>query len=155
MRRYATTITLMIVLWVGLGGANSPAAALSDGLKNDLATSKYVYIASTRKDGSFSKPAEIWYMYHNDAVYVGTPPTSWRAKRIKAGRPQAKIWVGKPDGPSFLADGAIVNDPKAVETMMETFAKKYPDGWQTHAEKFRTGFTNGSRVLIKYTPKGS
>ena len=73
-----------------------PAAA-----REQLATAKYVYISSTRKDGALSKPAEIWFLVHDGAVYVGTPPTTWRARRIKAGRPQAKIWVGKPDGPSF------------------------------------------------------
>jgi hypothetical protein len=139
---------------VGLCAAGNGAAALSDSLQHDLATSKYVYIASTRKGGQLGKPAEIWFLYHDGAVYVGTPPTSWRAKRIKAGRPQAKIWVGKPDGPSFLATGAIVNDPKVVDVMLQTYATKYPDGWKTHEEKFRSGFKDGSRVLIKYTPQG-
>jgi hypothetical protein len=129
------------------------AAALSPEIKAALANSKYVYIASTRKNGSLSKPAEIWFLYHNDAVYVGTPPTSWRARRIKAGRPQAKISVGKVDGPSFTATGAIVNDPAAQQAMLETYAKKYPDGWSKFEEKFRSGFKDGTRVLIKYTPQ--
>jgi hypothetical protein len=131
------------------------AGGLSDALKSDLASSKYVYIASTRKGGSLGKPAEIWFLYYKGAVYVGTPPTSWRARRIKAGRPEAKIWVGKPDGPSFMAAGAIVNDPDVYPVMFETYAKKYPDGWPRFEEKFRNGFKDGSRVLIKYTPKDS
>lgn len=128
-------------------------AGLSTEIKTALASSKYVYIASTRKNGSLGKAAEIWFLYHNDAVYVGTPPTSWRARRIKAGRPQAKISVGKADGPSFMATGAIVNDPEAQQAMLEAYAKKYPDGWSKFEEKFRSGFKDGTRVLIKYTPK--
>lgn len=128
-------------------------AELSAEIKAALTSSKYVYIASTRKNGSLGKAAEIWFLYHNGAVYVGTPPTSWRARRIKAGRPQAKISVGKPDGPSFVATGAIVNDPEAQQAMLAAYAKKYPDGWSQFEAKFRSGFKDGTRVLIKYTPK--
>jgi hypothetical protein len=127
-------------------------AELSPETKAALANSTYVYIASTRKNGSLSKPAEIWFLYRDGAVYVGTPPTTWRARRIKAGRTQAKIWVGKADGPSFMATGAIVNDPAAQQAMLEAYAKKYPDGWSKFEEKFRSGFKDGTRVLIKYKP---
>src|SRR5262249_55515571 len=116
------------------------------------ADSKYVYIASARKDGSFSKPAEIWFMFHDGAVYVASPPTTWRVRRIKAGRTKAKIAVGSPTGPSFDAVGAIVNDPKLYPTLFEVYAKKYPDGWPTFESKFQSGLKDGSRVLIKYTP---
>jgi hypothetical protein len=130
-------------------------AELSAEVKTALENSKYVYISSTRKDGSFGKPAEIWFLYHGGAVYVGTPPTSWRARRIKKGRTTAKIAAGKVDGPSFLATGAIVNEPDVLPVLYDTYAKKYADGWARFEEKFRTGFKDGSRVLIKYTPKGS
>ncbi|HEX7409182.1 MAG TPA: hypothetical protein VF515_16250 [Candidatus Binatia bacterium] len=130
-------------------------ADLSAAVKADLATSKYVYIATTRKDGSFGKPAEIWFLYHNGAVYVASPPTAWRVRRIKAGRAQAKIAVGKPDGPSFMATGALVNEPDVYPTLFDTYAKKYPDGWPKFEEKFRSGLKDGSRVLIKFTPKDS
>lgn len=143
----------VVVLGCGLLSTVARAGGLPAETKQALETSKYVYIASTRKDGSLSKPAEIWFLYHNGAVYVGTLPTSWRAKRIKKGRPQAKIWGGKADGPSFLATGAIVNEPDVYPVMLATYAKKYPDGWSKFEDKFRTGFKDGSRVLIKYTPK--
>ncbi|MBI3783695.1 MAG: hypothetical protein HY270_09850 [Deltaproteobacteria bacterium] len=142
-----------LVLLIGLVASAATAADLSPELKKSLSDSKYVYISSKRKDASFSKPAEIWFMYHNGAVYVGTLPTSWRAKRIKWGRPQAKIAVGKVDGPSFEATGLIVKDPDAEKVMLETYAKKYPDGWDKFADKFRNGFKDGSRVLIRYAPK--
>ena len=130
-------------------------ADLSPEIKAALTNSTYVYIASTRKNGGLSKPAEIWFLYRDGAVYVGTPRTTFRARRIKAGRTQAKIWVGKADGPAFMATGAIVNDAAAQQAMLEAYAKKYPDGWSKFEEKFRAGFKDGSRVLIKYTPKDS
>ncbi len=141
------------LLIVMLCGASARAAELSAEIKSALTSSKYVYIASTRKNGTLSKPAEIWFLYHDGAVYVGTPPTTWRARRIKAGRTTAKIWVGKPDGPSFMATGAIVNEPAVYPVMFETYAKKYAGDWSKIEDKFRTGFKDGSRVLIKFVPK--
>lgn len=143
------TVALLSTTLIAAPAHAEPSAEI----KAALASSKFVYIASTRKDGSLGKPAEIWFLYHDGAVYVGTPPTSWRARRIKAGRTQAKIWVGKADGPSFTAIGAIVSDPGAQQAMLEAYAKKYPDGWSRFEEKFRSGFKDGTRVLIKYTPK--
>jgi len=132
-----------------------PLAAVGElpkDVQQQLATSKFVYIQSTRKDGALSNPAEIWYLWHDGAVYVGTRPTSWRVRRIQAGRPQAKIAVGKPDGPSFMATGSLVNDPKIEEKLMKAYAEKYPEGWQQHADNFRAGFKDRSRVVVKYVP---
>jgi hypothetical protein len=145
--------SLLLVIAALLVPASSEGLAAA--VEQELASSKYVYIASTRKDGNLGKPAEIWFLWRDGSVYVGTPATSWRARRIKAGRPQAKIWVGKPDGPSFVATGNIIKDPKVEEAMLAAFATKYPDGWSRHAETFRSGFEDGTRVVIKYTPTGS
>lgn len=130
-------------------------AQLPAAVADALTSSKYVYMASTRKDGSFGKAAEIWFLYHQGAVYVGTVPTSWRVRRIKAGRPQAKIWVGKPDGPAFLARGEVVKDKAVEQLMLDTYARKYPDGWPKYERKFRDGFKDGSRVLVRYVPAGN
>ena len=129
------------------------ATELPADVRDKLASSTYVYISTQRKDGSFGKPAEIWYMWHDGAVWVGTPPTTWRVKRITHHRPNAKIAVGKPDGPSFDAVGSVVKDDKVAAKLFETYAKKYPDRWPGYEEKFRTGMKDGSRVLVKYVPK--
>lgn len=154
MRARLMLIALVGTMLVTLLGITVYAAGLSPSLREELARSKYVYISSTRKDGSLSKPAEIWFLYHDGAVYVASPPTTWRARRIRAGRPQAKIAVGKVDGPSFMATGAIVNEPAVLPVLFATYAKKYPGGWPRFEQKFRNGLKDGSRVLIKYTPKG-
>lgn len=142
----------LLVAAPGLAGGDK-ASGLSAIQHEMLSNSKYVYISSSRADGSFGKPAEIWFLFHEDAVWVGTRPDSWRAKRIRAGRPQAKIAIGKVDGVSFLAEGEIVDDAKIAGLMMQSYAIKYPDGWSRFAESFRTGFADGSRILIRYTPK--
>ena len=74
-------------------------------------------------------------------------------KRIKHHRPNAKIAVGKPDGPSFAAVGSIVTDQKVADLLFETYAKKYPDRWPGYEQKFKDGIKDGSRVLVKYVPK--
>lgn len=128
------------------------ASALSSDLEAALRTSTYVYIASKRKDGSFGKPAEIWFMYQDGAVWVASPTTTWRARRIKANRPKARIAIGKADGPTFKAKGSVVRDTALYEQMYRTFATKYPDGWPKYEQQFRKGLADGTRVLIKYEP---
>ena len=144
---------LMFGLLFTVGEQQSHAdSVLTDAQQRLLADSRYVYISSQRKGGNFGAPAEIWFLFHDDAVWVGTTPESWRVRRIRKGRPDAKIAISKVDGPSFKAKGAIVKDPKVEELMFTTFANKYPEGWPKHEQKFRDGFKDGSRILIKYTP---
>ena len=146
MRRIAT-----LVLTVAL--ATSVRAGLSPALDRALHEAKYVYIQSERKSHQLGKPAEIWFFYDGTAVYVGTRPTSWRVRRIKAGRRRAHIAVGKPDGPAFDATGELVHDAAIEQRLLEAYAKKYPEGWTRFADSFREGFKTGDRVLVRYTPK--
>jgi hypothetical protein len=146
----------MMLVWLLIGLLFVPpsfAADLPKDVQDSLASVTYVYISSTRKDGNLSRPAEIWFLWHKGSVYVASAPTSWRAKRIRWGRPDAKIWVGKPDGPSFLATGAIVNEPDVLPVLFKTFAQKYSERWSSYEESFRKGLADGSRVLIRYKPK--
>ena len=129
------------------------AAALSPELDRALRDAKYVYVQSERKSGQLGKPAEIWFYYDGKAVYVGTPPTSWRVRRIKAGHKKARIAAGTSDGPAFEATGEVVHDAAVEQRLMEEYAKKYPEGWARFADKFRDGFKTGERVLVRYTPK--
>ena len=152
MQNLSIRIALALVALALLLSPPAGRAEIAPVLAKQLDDSKYVYIASTRKDGTLGKPAEIWFLYSKGAVYVASPQTTWRVRRIKAGRPQAQIAVGKVDGDSFMATGQVVNDPEAPQMVMKTFAEKYPDGWPKHADSFRAGFKDGTTVVIKYTP---
>jgi hypothetical protein len=152
MRTRALSTKLFWLLVVLLLASPAAGKGLPKDLQDQLASSTFVYISSTRKDGTLSRPAEIWFLWHKGSVYVGTPPTTWRVRRIGWGRPQAKIWIGKPDGPSFTATGAVVSEPETQAILLETFGRKYPDGWKKYEESFRKGFADGSRVLVRYTP---
>jgi hypothetical protein len=152
MRRY-TWMFAVAVLVVSSFAKPAHSGSLSAEQQKALESSKYVYIQSTRADGSLGKAAEIWFMYHNGAVWVCSPPTTHRVKRIQAGKTGATIAIGKPDGPSFKAKGSLVKDPEANKALFETFAKKYADGWSSYEKQFKEGLANGSRTLVKYDPE--
>lgn len=126
--------------------------ALTPAETTALNEATYIYLSSTRKDGSLSKPAEIWFQSMNGAIYVGTRPDSWRAKRLRWGRADAKIWIGARDGPALLATGAFVTDPARYAQFCSGLAAKYPKSWPRFEKGFREGLPDGSRVLIRYTP---
>ena len=115
----------------GLLVATAALAAPAPDVDRALRDAKYVYVQSQRKDGSLGKTAEIWFFYDGGTVYVASPPTTFRVRRVKAGRTKARIAVGKPDGPTFDATGRILHDQAIEEKMMAAYAKKYPDGWKT------------------------
>lgn len=140
-----------VVPW--LIAISAAAEALAPDVEKALGSAKYVYIQSERKSGDLGKPAEIWFLWEDGAVWVGTRPASWRVRRIKAGRTRARIAVGAPDGPSFVARGALAKDPAREQRLMDAFARKYPDRWPTYATQFREGFGSGDRVLVRYTPR--
>jgi len=149
MRAQPFGVRICVVL---LALATLASAALSPEIERALKDGKYVYVQSQRKSGEFGKPAEIWYFYDAGTVYVASPPTAWRVRRIKAGRRKARIAVGKADGPTFAATGRTLHDAAIEERLLAAYARKYPEGWTRFEEKFRTGFKDGSRVLIAYTP---
>ena len=93
-RRWRVVAVVLTVVTCSPATPTSATQAFSADLKEALKTSKYVYVASNRKDGSFGTPAEIWFMYYRGAVWVASPPTTWRVRRIRAGRPKVRIAVG-------------------------------------------------------------
>ncbi len=146
--RRRTLFLLLALALVSPAGAAELSAEIRDG----LASSPFVYISSTRKDGTLSRPAEIWFLWHKGSVYVASSPDSWRIRRIRWGRPAAKIWVGKRDGPSFMATGALVDEAEVHPILFETFARKYGSRWKSWEESFQKGLKDGSRLLVRYTP---
>jgi len=143
----AITIALALCTRIAWAGGVAPE------IEKALDAAQYVYIQSERASGTLGAPAEIWFYVEEGAVYVGTRPTSWRVRRIKAGRTRARIAVGKADGPAFAATGALVKDGALASRLMDDFAHKYSEGWKRHEKGFREGFVSGDRVLVRYRPK--
>jgi len=154
----AGTLALLLGAGASWAFAGEPARApttrgFTPAESSALADAEYVYISSTRKDGSLGTPAEIWFWAHDGAVYVGTRPDSWRAKRIGWGRPGARIAIGSRDGPAMATSGTIVRDQPALwDEFCTGIAKKYPAAWPRYEKGFRDGYADGSRILIRYVP---
>lgn len=128
------------------------SAGITPEIDRLLQTSEFVYVSSTRKDGTLGRKAEIWFTWQDGSVWLGTRPDSWRAKRIRWKRPLATIWIGRPDGPSIRARGEFVPDPSRYDMLCRDYAGKYPARWPRWEASFREGLANGSRVLIRYVP---
>jgi len=143
--------TLLVA--IAVLAAEVAAAGFPPGIEEQLAKATYVYVQSERKSGELGAPAEIWFHVEDGAVWVGTRPTSWRVRRIKAGRTRAKVAVGSVTGPAFDAVGSLVDDDAVEGRLMDAYAKKYPEGWKKYEQGFRDGFKTGERVLVRYTPK--
>jgi hypothetical protein len=169
VKRGRWAVAVATAVWIGTyasgarceAPAASPAAkaesagALSPADRGALEKAEFVYISSTRKDGSLSQPAEIWFNFADGSVWVASSPDSWRAKRIRWGRPMAKIWIGTRSGPSFRARGELVRDTKRYDELCDAFAVKYPARWPRWEKSFREGLRSGERVLIRYSPVAS
>ncbi len=153
MRRQYAWLLAFGVLLAGWFATPAHSGALSPDLQKSLEASKYVYIQSTRADGALSKSAEIWFMVHNGAVWVCSPTDTHRVKRIKAGKTDAKIAIGKADGPSFKAKGSVVKDAEVDKVLFAAFAKKYAGDWNSYEKKFQEGLVDGSHTLVKYDPQ--
>jgi hypothetical protein len=155
-----------------VGGALAPrllarAAAPDAPLEGALERSPYVYVSPLRADGSESRcHGEVWFAWLDGAVVVITGSERWKARALARGLDRARIWVGDHGAwkgmlganeefrkaPAFDARAALAKDPKLLDRLLGSYERKYPDEIGRWREKFRQGFADGSRVLIRYAP---
>lgn len=127
------------------------AATFPTDVDQALRTSKNLYVATTRKDGTQSKVAPIWFMYDGEAVYFTTVPDSYKAKRVRAGRP-LQIWVGAENGPHFVGKGELVTDPAVAERMAPVYDQKYWISWIGFFRPRPDRVRDGKTVIVRVTP---
>lgn len=141
-------VTLMVL---GLVAAAMARAGFAPDVVAALRTSKEIYVATERKDGSLSKVVPIWFMYDGECVYTSSAPGAHKVRRIKQGSP-LHVWVGSPDGPHFVARAEIVTDPDLAARMAPAYNEKYWIAWlgffRPNPERVQAGKT----VLIKVPP---
>lgn len=143
-----------------------PETPDAESLRQALAQSPLVYVSPLRSDGSESTcHAEVWFVTDGDDVLIVTTRDRWRARAVQRGLRQARLWVGdfgvwkKSDrfrtGPHFVARASLESDPHVRERALERYGRKYAQqGWQKWGPRFRQGFADGSRVLIRYRMEG-
>jgi hypothetical protein len=133
-----------------------------------LQSSRLVYISPLKGDGSESYcHGEVWYFWDRDAVVVGAGSDTWKAGALARGLDGARIWVGDfergqkgPEGPfrkgpTFLARAARDTDPATFERLFAAFGERYAEEWDKWGSRFRSGYADGTRVLIRYTPQAA
>jgi len=139
------------VLLVAVLGAAVVGAGFAPEVAEALRTSKQIYVATRRADGSVSKVVPVWFMFDGDAVYFSTAPTSYKARRIKRGSPLL-VWVGSATGPHFVGQAELSTDPELAARMAPVYSQKYWIAWlglfRPDPERVRAGKT----VLVKVRP---
>ena len=142
------TLTTLCVLAIVAG---SSAASLPPTVVQALETSKNLYVATTRKDGTQSTVAPIWFMYDGQAVYFTTTPGSHKAKRIANGSPLL-VWVGAENGPHFVGKGEILRDPAVAEKMAPAYDQKYWISWMGFFRPRPDRVRDGKTLIVRVTP---
>jgi len=140
--------TLVFVLMVGMVATAVAAAGFSPEVVKALETSKEIYVATKRHNGTISRVVPVWFMYDGDAIYFTTAPSSYKAKRLKHGSP-LYVWVGAADGPHFVGPAELVKDPEVATRMAPVYAQKYWIAWlglfKPNPDRVRVGKT----VIVK------
>jgi len=130
--------------------ATAIAASFRPDVNAALATSKQIYVATRRADGSESKVVPVWFMFDGDAIYFTTGPESHKARRIARGSPLL-VWVGSTTGPHFVGQAELVRDPEVAARMAPVYSRKYWIAWlglfRPNPERVRAGKT----LVVKVT----
>ncbi len=127
-------------------------------------TSPLVYVSPLLKDGSESRcHGEVWFFVDGGDVVLATATKTWKARAVQAGRDRARIWVGDfgpyakareklATAPNFVARARIDKERATFDRLLEAYASKYPDEWDKWKPRFESGYAEGTRVVIRYTP---
>ena len=153
-----------LALPVSLARAEEKPVALNDRTLDALGRSSFVYVSPLKSDGNESRcHGEVWFFHDRGDVVLATAKDTWKARALVRDLDRARIWVGDygPVGsagdkyrqaPSFLALASRDKDPEVFERLLAKFGEKYPDKWDKWEPRFRKGYGDGSRIVIRYSP---
>ena len=130
--------------------ATVATAGFTPEVEQALRSSKQLYIATQRNDGTISKVVPVWFMYDGEAIYFSTEPESHKARRIERGSP-LYVWVGSADGPHFVGQASLVPDPDLAARMAPVYDQKYWISWlgffRPRPDRVKAGKTTIVKVL--------
>ena len=100
------------------------------------------------------------------AVVLITSTESWKSRAQRGGLDRARVWVGEHGrwkgglgsndafrkAAHFDAAVAAVKDDALLDRLLALYETKYPDEIGKWRERMRSGYREGSRVLLRYTP---
>jgi len=137
------------------------------GVEAALAASPLVYVSPLLADGRESRcHGEVWFAWIDGSAVIITASDRWKARAVARGLDRARLWVGDHgpwkrtlghdegfrQAPSFEARAAIAKDAALLDRVLADYERKYPAEIGRWRDKMRQGVSDGSRVLIRYTP---
>jgi PPOX class probable F420-dependent enzyme len=144
MRMHGMIAATLLAVGVDAGG-------FPPDVREALRTSKHVYVATKRADGTTSEKAPVWFTADDEAVYFTTAPDSTKVRRIRRGSPLL-VWVGRADGPHFEGKAELISDPAVAERLAPAYSKKYWIAWlglfRPRPDRVRSGKT----LIVRVTP---
>ena len=132
-----------------------------------LQQSGFAYVSPLLADGSESScHGEVWYGWLDGAVVVITAAQTWKARALSRGLDGARVWVGDHgrwkrmlgrneafrEAPHFDAVATSVRDEALLDRLLALYEQKYPEEIGAWRDKMRSGYRDGSRLLIRYAP---
>jgi hypothetical protein len=129
--------------------------------------SPLVYVSPLRASGQESScHGEVWFFEDRGDVVLATGKDAWKTRALRKGWDTARIWVGDfgpvsragekfRSAPEFRARAALDADPAVFDRLLAGFTKKYPEFQSKWESRFKQGYRDRSRVVIRYTPIGS
>jgi hypothetical protein len=127
-------------------------------VRGQLESASLVHVSPLRSNGAESScHAEIWYFMDGNDIVVGTDPRRWKGQAVQKGLDRARIWLPKSGGDfragyTFVARASVDKDPTTFDRLLVRFGQKYPAEWAKWEPRFKKGYADGTRVLIRYRP---
>ncbi|MFP6640439.1 MAG: hypothetical protein VCC04_09365 [Myxococcota bacterium] len=138
--------------------------SLSAEAKAALTKTPLVYISPLLAGGGESRcHGEVWFFDDEGDVVIFASKESWKVRALALGRDQARIWVGDfgpvsgagdryRKAPNFLSQAELDPSSEAFERLMKSYSQRYADEWGKWGPRFRKGYEEGTRTLIRYRP---
>lgn len=133
-----------------------------------LESAEFAYISPLRRSGQESTcHAELWYAWLDDSVVVIVSKNGWKARAQAQGLNRARIWIGNHGlwkgwfgsrneafrkAPSFVCEAERIRDDKLLARLLARYETKYPAEIADWRERMKSGYADGSRVLLRYRP---
>ena len=143
-------------------------AGLPQKTRDLLDSSPYVYISPLKSNGQESRcHGEVWYAWLDGSVVVTVAADRWKARALQNGLDGARIWVGDHGrwkgvlsnnedfrkAPSFDARAEKVTSEQVLDQLLASYETKYPKEIGRWRDRMRSGYHDGSRILIRYVPR--
>jgi hypothetical protein len=165
----ASAATLAWPLTRALAAHHEPSESLDFAARHAplLEQSSFVYVSPLLADGSESTcHGEVWFGWIDGAVVVITGARTWKGRALARDLDRARIWVGDHgrwkrmlgrneafrQAPHFDAVATSVRDEALLDRLLALYERKYPEEIGSWRDRMRSGYRDGTRLLIRYVP---